>query len=262
MKRMVLGLSLTLALAGIIIGQRKADTSGSVAASQDMSSNLGIASGTQVSGQLQNTLDVQKARVGDQVLLKTTKAVKENGQTVIGKGSMLVGHVTEVSKKAKGDAASRIGVLFDRLQQGGSQMPINAFITSITQANVAASVFNDDMQTSTSGSSTTRSSAGSSGNGALLGGVGNTVGGVTNTVGSTAGSIVNSTTRTVGTVTNTAGETLGSTAGVVRGPSISQSTSASAQGGSTLSMTGGNLRLDKGTTFNLAVSGSASARDQ
>jgi hypothetical protein len=88
----------------------------------------------------------------------------------------------------------------------------------------------------------------------LLGGVGNTVGGV-----------VNSTTQTVGGVTNTVGQTVGNTTqtvgGTLRGIQISQSTDASASGGSTLSLNGGNLRLDKGTTFNLSLSESASVHN-
>jgi len=200
---------------------------------------------------LQNTLDVQKAKVGDQVLLKTTRAVKQNGRTVVEKGSILKGRVTDVAKRTKGNTTSRIGLVFDRLRQGRSEVPINAVITSVLQANVAAPTF-DDTPRSTSATSSTRSSTSSGG---LLGGVGNTV-----------GSVVSSTASTVGDVAGTTGQVVGNTtgavAGSVKGLSISRSTSASAQGGSTLSMTGGNLRLDKGTTFNLAVSGSASVDDQ
>jgi hypothetical protein len=84
------------------------------------------------------------------------------------------------------------------------------------------------------------------------------LGGVTNTV----GGVVNTTTQTVGGVTNTVGETVGSTTqtvgNTVRGIQISQSASANAEGSSTLSLTGGNLRLEKGTTLNLRLTQSAS----
>jgi hypothetical protein len=59
----------------------------------------------------------------------------------------------------------------------------------------------------------------------------------------------------VGATTSSAGNLTGS----LQGLQITQSTDASAQGGSTLSLTGRNLRLDSGTTFNLAVSSSTSA---
>jgi hypothetical protein len=219
-----------------------------------------IQSGTQISGQLQSTLDTKNAKVGDQVVLKATNAVKQNGQTVVEKGSRLIGHVTEVQQRAKNGAGSRVGVVFDTLQQGGNSVPISAVITSVFQAQSAAgaSVSDDDMMamgsTSTQTMTSTRSSGGGGG---LLGGVVNsttqTVSGVTNTAG-----------QTVNGVTNTAGQTVGSTTrsvgGTRRGLQISQSTDASASGGSVLSLSNGDLRLEKGTTVNLAVSGSASAR--
>jgi len=219
-----------------------------------------IQSGTQISGQLQSTLDTKNAKVGDQVVLKATNAVKQNGQTVVEKGSRLIGHVTEVQQRAKNGAGSRVGVVFDRLQQGGNSVPISAVITSVFQAQSAAgaSVSDDDMMamgsTSTQTMTSTRSSGGGGG---LLGGVVNsttqTVSGVTNTAG-----------QTVNGVTNTAGQTVGSTTrsvgGTLRGLQISQSTDASASGGSVLSLSNGDLRLEKGTTVNLAVSGSVSAR--
>ena len=65
-----------------------------------------------------------------------------------------------------------------------------------------------------------------------------------------AGDVVCSTTETVGGATRG----LGSTLGQIR---VTQSAGLSAEGGSTLSLTGGNLRLEKGTTFRLTVNESA-----
>jgi hypothetical protein len=258
MKRIIFGLTLVFALAVAGFAQKNstkaADSAGNQTSASKNGKSINLASGTQVTGELQNSLDVQHAKVGDEVILKTTSAVKQNGQVVIQKGSRLVGHVTEVQQRAKGQAASKVGVLFDTLSQGGNQIPINAVVTSITQAHANSSV-GDDISTDVSGSSTTTTSArSSSSGGGLLGGVGNTVGGV-----------VNTTTQTVGGVTNTAGQTLGNTTqavgGTLRGIQISQSGSASANGGSTLSLNDGNLRLDKGTTFNLTLSESASVNN-
>jgi hypothetical protein len=88
-----------------------------------------------------------------------------------------------------------------------------------------------------------------------LGGVGNAVGGVVNTTTGTVGNVAGTTTNAVG---NTVGTTTNAAGGSLRGLQISQSTNASAQTGSTLSLTGSNLRLDSGTTFNLAISNAAS----
>jgi hypothetical protein len=259
MKRIIIGLSLSLVLVSVALAQ-KTTTNASATAIQETTSSLGVASGTHVSGQLQNSLDVNKAKVGDQVLLKTTSAVKQDGQVVIAKGSRLIGHVADVQKKGKGQASSSIGVVFDRLQQGGNQIPISAVITSVLSAGSAASISDSAMADSTimSSSQTSARSSGS-GSGGLLGGVTNTagngglLGGVTNTV----GSVVNTTTQTVGGVTNTVGSSTSALTNI-RGLTVSNSTSASAQGGSTLSLSGGNLRLDKGTTFNLSLNNSTS----
>lgn len=244
MKHIILTVSLVLIISSLAFAQKTAPKS------------VDLQSDTQIAAQLQGTLDVKKARPGDQVVLKTTQAVKQNGQVVVQKGSKLIGHVTEVQQKAKGDASSKIGVLFDRLQNsGGGMMPITASIMSITQARTAASVA-DDMQMDTSAMSSTRTTTSSSGGGGgLLGGVGNTVGGVVNTATTTTGNVLNTTTQTVG---NVAGSTMNTVGTNIRGLSVSQSSNASAQGGSTLSLSGGNLKLDQGTTFNLMVSQSAS----
>ncbi|MDT5156965.1 MAG: hypothetical protein QOC61_2030 [Acidobacteriota bacterium] len=218
---------------------------------------LDIASGTRLSGELQNTLDVSKARVGDRVLLKTTEAVRSNGQTLVNKGSQLVGHIADVQRRAKGSAQSSVTVLFDTLQSGSLSTPISVTIDSITNASTRAHANGDDTDAEASASSRTsaRSSAGGSSasgssGGGLLGGavgaVGNTVGGVT----SAAGDVAGSTTETVGSTTRGVGQTLGQI-------QITQAAGVSAEGGSTLSLTGGNLRLEKGTTFRLTVNESA-----
>jgi len=262
---LVLGL-LIIAATGVFAQKSKVNTASTATAATQASAQksgtgaASLAAGTQIAAQLQNSLDVRNAKVGDQVVLKATQAVKQNGQVVVQKGAKLIGRVTEVQQKAKGQATSKLGVVFNTLQQGGNSLPINAVITSITQAQAAASLSSgDDLMASGSGSgmsstsATTSSRSSSSGNGGLLGGVGNAVGGVTNTVG-----------NTVGGVTSTAGQTLGSTTsavgGTLSGLQISQSTNASASGGSTLSLTGGNLKLDKGATFNMNVNSSSSAK--
>lgn len=252
MKRIGLLLGISLVLAGVTMAQKPVKADSADNTSKAASTGVGIAAGTQVSGQLQNSLDVKKARIGDQVLLKTTKSVKQNGQTVIAKGSTLVGQVTSVQKQVKGSANSSLGVVFNSLRQGNHRVPISAVITSISSAQTAASVGNNDLQTDTFGSSSTQASTRSSGGGGLLGGVTNTVGSVANTTTQTVGGVVDTTGRTVGSTTRTVGSTL-------KGVTVSQSTNASARGGSTLNMNGGNLHLDKGTTFNLSVTSSSSA---
>ena len=157
--------------------------------------------GTMLEAQLQSTLDVEKSKPGDSVVLKTTKSIKQNGETIVPKGTSLIGHVTDVQRRTKDNTNSRIGLLFDRLQGQDLSSPITASIVSITNVQTAANVADDMLSSDITGSSSTSArSSGGSAAGGLLGGVTNTVGGVTNTVGG---------------VTNTATQTLGSL-GIVR----------------------------------------------
>jgi HAMP domain-containing protein len=267
MKRsfLILGLSVACTLVG---NAQTAKNNVSAAANNQTSAatsqsgkNISLESGTSLSGQLQSAIDVRHAKVGDQVILKTTQAVKSGGRTVVARGSRLVGHVTEVAQKSKDNGESRIAILFDRLEQGSLQTPITATITSITSGRVSVNANNEDpfgSDTMASGSlrSTSSARSSSSSNGGLLGGavnsttstVGSVVGGTTSAVGST----VDSTTRTVGSTTNGVGRSLG-------GIQVSQSSSTTVEGSSVLSLQGGDLKLDKGTNFNIVLTQSAGA---
>lgn len=212
------------------------------------SQGIDLTSGTRIAAELQGALDVSKARVGDRVILKTTEAIKSGGRTVLKKGSTLVGHVSDVQRRARGSAVSSLTVIFDRLESGSLSTPVSATIDSITHASARARAGDDEVGARTHTSSSARTSGNSSSGGGLLGGVtdavGNTVGGVTGA----AGDVVGSTT-----------ETVGDTLGRVR---ITQSASLSADAGTTLSLAGGNLRIEKGTTFHLTLNESASVGNQ
>ena len=245
---------------------QNANSSASATAGRN-SGDISLAEGTRIDGELQKTLDVRNARPGDQVLLKTTRDIKQNGHTVIQKGSTLAGRVTDVAQRSKQNGQSRLGILFDRVQGHGIDMPITASIVSVTNAAAHASAMDlgdaDIMGSSSSsgGIASSRSSRSSSGGGGLLGGVGNTVGGVTNTT----GGVLNTTTQTVGGVTNTAGRTVGgATNGVASGANgisilNSGSTNASAGNGSILASSTQNIRLDKGSMIGVQLDSSTSA---
>jgi hypothetical protein len=201
--------------------------------------NLVLQSGTSIEAQLQQTLDVNKAAVGDEVVLTTTKTIKQNGQTVVQKGSRLIGRVTEVQQRTKQNAQSKLGVVFDRIEGKNLSAPISASIVSITQAAVNTSV-GDTLNSDISGSSTSSGSVSrSGGGGGLLGGVTNTVGGVVNSTTNTAGQTLGGTTQTLGRTLN--------------GIQLTQSADANAAGSTTLSSQNKNLRIEKGVTFQLRL---------
>src|SRR5205823_345506 len=98
-------------------------TTGDASASNDSSISkqgrqVNLQSNTQLAAQLENSLDARHAKIGDRVALKTTQAVKQNGEVIVPKGSRLIGHVTEVQQQTKSDTQSVIGIAFDRLQNG------------------------------------------------------------------------------------------------------------------------------------------------
>ncbi|MEQ1923811.1 MAG: hypothetical protein ABL952_15000 [Pyrinomonadaceae bacterium] len=261
MKRTVLVFASLVIFSTLVFGQETGQTK-----SAELSST------TQRSAQLQNSLDVTKAKPGDQVVLKTVRDVKDKGAVVVQKGSQLIGRVTEVQQKTKENAMSRIGVVFDQLRTAkGNLIPITSSIISISQAQASlmADDTSADLFASSSTSSSTsagRTSSGGSGGG-LLSGVGNTAGGVvsrtTQTLGTATRTVSNVADTAVGTTTSALGTTtttLGSATSNIRGLSISQSADATASGGSTLSLSKGNLKLEKGATFNMNVSQSSSVK--
>jgi len=241
MKRNILGTFLILTFAFAAVAQNAKNDSGNTA-------SPGAA--TSVSAQLENSLDVRKAKIGDEVILKTKKAVKEDGQTVIQKGSTLVGRVTEVQERTKGMAASKIGILFHTLNQNGQSLPVNAMITSISRASAYGGA-NDDTFATTSPSSSTRANTQSSSGGLL--------GGVVNTTTSTVSDVTNTTGQVLGATVNTVGRTTSAVTSNIPGLQVSNSADASVSGGATLSLTGNNLKLDKGTNFGLKIHQSSSA---
>jgi hypothetical protein len=275
MRKLIPAISLAAICAATGVAQQSQPSGNASASSNTSASKQGrqvnIQSDTQVSAQLENTLDVRRVKPGDRVVMKTLQPIKQNGQTIVPKGSRLVGHVTEVTQRTRSNGESQLGVVLDRLQKGSTNIPITGSIVSITQASTRAAASNDDLfgDTMVSSSSSARSSTSTSasasrsgGGGGLLGGVGNTVGGVTNTAGNVAGSTTSVVGNAVNTTTGVVRDTTGAAGNTLTGVSVSPSGSASAQGGSTLSLSGGNLRLESGTTFNLLISSSGTSNNQ
>jgi hypothetical protein len=252
MSKYILTIALVILSACAALAQETTtNTSASASSATSAAANgkaINLQSGTRVMAELQNTLDVRKAKVGDQVVLKTTEAIKSQGRTVVNKGARLIGRVTEVSQKTRANGESSVGLVFDRLESGSLDAPINATITSITRATTRTKANGEGVSSDTRARSTTTASTSSrqSSGGGLLGGVTGTVGGVVNTTTQTAGDVVGGTTGAVGS-------TVGGVTEGVGGIRISQSADASVEGGSTLSLTGDNLRLEKGTSFGLRL---------
>ena len=244
MKKSILALSLSLTCVLLASGQdvqsRSASSATPETSTTTKTGSIRLENGTRVSAELEKSLDSRKANVGDEVVLKTTHAIKSDGEVIVDKGARLFGRVTEVAKSDS--APSRIGILFSRLEKGPLAMQIRASITSVAVATTSARLSDDDGIGGAAASSRSTSSTGSS---TLLG-----AGGLISSTSSVLGSTVNSTINTVDTTNRDVGNGLG----IIQ---ISQSSNTSVQGESVLSLRGGNLRLVKGTNFNLVVTESA-----
>src|SRR5262249_26435743 len=88
---------------------------------------------------LEQSLDSKKLKVGDPVKARVTEDVRIDNNTVIPKGSKLVGHVTQVSARSKGDADSSLAVVFEKAELKGKQeVPIRATLQAVAAAPAPA----------------------------------------------------------------------------------------------------------------------------
>lgn len=244
MKRIIFGACLMATLGVFGFGQKQKDQPAM------NGRNTLLESGVRLDGQLQSTLDVKKSRIGDEVVLKTTKSFKQNGQVLVPKGSRLIGRITDVQQRSNSNSESRLAMVFDRLEGKNLSVPLNASIVSITNAaaNARLGETSDADIFATSGTSA-RSSTGSS-SGGLLGGVTSTAGGVLNGATRATGGLLNTTSQTVGNATGSIGQT-------VNGIQISNALNGSAQSSTTLSSPNRNLKVEKGATIQLQTHSSA-----
>jgi hypothetical protein len=259
--------------------------SGSVRAS----GSTNAAAGTEmrpVNGELQSKLDSNSAKVGDEVVVKTTQAATTADGTVIPKGSRLVGHVTTVVAHSKESATSQLGIAFDRAElKGGQSLPVHSEIRSLTPPPSVASAGSVDTSMGPGTFGGGGMAGGGMGGGAVSGGgmggaraggggglLGGTVGAVGNSAGaagSSVGAMANSSLRAPG---NVAGDVAGNVGGTVQGVgSVAGNAAANTQARTTgvqgvmlagdatgtasgmLSASKQNVHLDSGTMMVLGI---------
>jgi hypothetical protein len=108
---------------------------------QGSEETVSLVRGTALHVELDTPVDSKKVKTGDTVNAHVTEAVKANGQTVLPKNSKLVGHVTQASARAKGDAGSTLAIVFDKaVLKKGQEVPLRVVI----QAMAAAPRFTSD----------------------------------------------------------------------------------------------------------------------
>jgi len=224
-----------------------------------------LASGTTLHAALTKPVDAKKARPGDQVTAKLTQDVKSNGHVVLHKGSKLLGHVTEAQARGKGQAESKLGIVFDKAQlKGGEDASINAVVQALAppaRAELAGADEAASLSAPMGGSGTV------AGGGGLVGGV---TRGTTSTLGSATGTVSSAGGGAVAGVNSTVNSAAGTAAGGLNAQGALTSTShgvvglqgltlnsASATGtqASVISSATQNVKLESGTQMILQVSG-------
>jgi hypothetical protein len=244
-------------------------SSTSASANADKSS-ADISGGTKIDATLANSLDAKKNKPGDPVEARTTQDVKQDGKVVLKKGTHLVGHVTQAQARAKDQAQSQLGVVFDHaVLSNGQEVPFHATIQALAaaQSTAAATAGSDDVMTSGGAMGMGSASGATRSGGGLMGGVASTAGATTGSVMNTAGSAsanaggaLNGATHSTGAVggLTSTGSLASNSSGVfgLQGLSIDSAASNATQGSAIVSSTK-NVHLDSGTQMLLTVTGQA-----
>lgn len=265
--------------ASVEAGKTQAQAGGSsstsaAATAQNGQTNAALASGTAFNAELTSPVDTKKCKPGDAVNAKTTEAVKSEGKTIIAKGSKLAGHVTQASARAKGEAESSLGIVFDKaILKNGEEIPLNVTIQALASAQSSASMAGSDMDSM--GSMGTSAGPGTAGGRGGLGGVTSAAGGATGTVTNTAANVGKAAGGAVNSTANAAGNVAGASKGAVGGLNAAGQFTSNSQGvfglnglnlnaaasnatqGTVITSTGKNVHLDSGTRMLLATQAQA-----
>jgi len=129
---------------------------------------------TRISAELAKKIDAKDAKVGDEVVAKTTSEARLADGTKLPKGSKLVGHVTDVQAKSHDNHDSHVAFAFDHaVLKDGHEVPVQTMMRSIAApAPMAASTGSDDLMAGAGGGGGMQGGGGARGGGGGVGGVG------------------------------------------------------------------------------------------
>ncbi len=79
-------------------------------------------------------LDTKKSKVGDPVTAKTLNPLKLDDGTVLPRGTILTGKVTQVQAKSSSDAT--LAIIFNQLEttKGATPMPVHGLLAAVAPA--------------------------------------------------------------------------------------------------------------------------------
>src|SRR5207249_7469452 len=189
-----------------------------------------LTNGTAFNAELSSPVDSKKCKPGDAVNARTTEAVKAEGKTVIPKGSKLVGHVTRASTRAKGEAESSLGIVFDKaVLKHGEEVPLSVAIQAVASAQSSASAAGSEMDTM-GGLSGSAAGPGMAGGRGALGGVTSAAGGAAGTVTNTAANVGGAAGGTLNSAASAGGNIAGTSKGAVGGLNTAGQLTSNSQG--------------------------------
>ncbi len=229
-------------------------TASGAASAQAGQASASAAQATAVSAQLSRNLDTKSAKVGDEVLAKTTSSATLADGTKLPKGSKLIGHVTDVQAKSHGSKDAHLAFAFDHaILRDGRQLPVNVAMRSLSapSALAASAAASDDMMAG-GGMQPGGGAIAPAGGGVRGSGL---VGGTTGAVRGAAGGAGGLATNTGSGLDATAGGAMNSTARLDRGTGALNGGAGAGLAGSGTAMPVGNL---SGVTFS-TVNASADA---
>ena len=229
--------------------------------------NSRVAAGTAFNAALVTSLDSKKAKTGDEILARTTENVRAEGKTILPKGTKLVGHITQASARANGDAESSLGITFDHaILKSGAQLALNLTVQALASAHTMDSTAGNDMNAmsdmgagmNASGETRTRGVLGGT-TSALWSGVGTTSNKVSKVGDAAVDSALNSasgvaaSSQTVGGL-NASGQLAANSRGVfnLNGLSLNSGLSSETQG-SVVTSSGKSVQLNSGTRMLLTT---------
>ncbi|MGB6131018.1 MAG: hypothetical protein WBG54_04510, partial [Acidobacteriaceae bacterium] len=122
-----------------------AEATSTAAQAEDASASAEQA--TNISARLTKGLDTKDAKVGEEVIAKTTSNARLADGTRLPRNSRLIGHVTDVQAKSHADKDAHLAFAFDHaVLRDGREVPIHAVMESIAApAPLAASGSGDMM---------------------------------------------------------------------------------------------------------------------
>lgn len=107
--------------------------------------------GTLIRVKLDKSIDVKKAKVGDEVMAKTMDDLKSVPPGLALKGCEVIGHVVEATQH-QGNSPSTLRIVFDKMVlKNGNPMPLPAFIKAVGYADQFNPSTDQDMSTQMGG---------------------------------------------------------------------------------------------------------------